>query len=104
MQPRPLADVDIVFPTEVSHLLPAYSEVPEEFRRDRNQWVQLAEEWFYSGLSRLVLTAKPSIDKSAALRHLQAVLGSFEPKHKHKIAGVAYLLSQWFEPPQTEAK
>lgn len=31
-------------------------------------------------------------------RHISACLGSYEPKHEHKIAGVAYLLSLWFEP------
>jgi hypothetical protein len=33
-----------------------------------------------------------------AFRALQACLGSFAPKHEHKIAGVAYLLSEWCEP------
>ena len=28
---------------------------------------------------------------------IAAILASFEPKHEHKEAGAAYLLSQWFE-------
>ena len=36
------------------------------------------------------------IDPEAVNRHTRACLRSFEPRHEHKIAGVAYLLSLWF--------
>jgi len=37
------------------------------------------------------------IDQNKALRHIKAILGSFEPKHEHKEAAAAYLLSLWFK-------
>ena len=40
---------------------------------------------------------KQGISLSLALRHLGACLSSWEPKHEHKTAGVAYLMSLWFE-------
>jgi hypothetical protein len=33
--------------------------------------------------------------------HLKAIMGSFQPKHEHKTAGVAYLMSLWFEAVQS---
>ncbi len=41
--------------------------------------------------------SKPGIDETDAKRHLKAVLGSFAPKHEHKEAACAYLMSLWFE-------
>jgi len=99
MQPQTLTDVEIVFPATVSHLLPAYSEIPKEFKGyGGNQWVELAENWFFKGIDPDIFIAKPGIDRNTALGHLLAVMESFELKHQHKIAGTAYLMSQWFEP------
>ena len=36
-------------------------------------------------------------DTNKAIRHLKAILVSYDPKHEHKEAGVAFLLSEWFE-------
>jgi hypothetical protein len=86
-------------PTRIDDYLPRYAEVPDEFKRANTAgatWQNVASGWFFSGLhGRLV--AKPGIDRDAALRHIQACLTSWEPKHEHKEAGVAYLLSLWFE-------
>ena len=40
---------------------------------------------------------KEGVDTKKALRHVKAVLGSWEPKHEHKEAGVAFLLNEWFD-------
>jgi hypothetical protein len=54
--------------------------------------------WFFSGLPKgTVFVPHEGIDPAKAMRHLRAILGSFEPKHEHKEAGVAYLMSQWFK-------
>jgi hypothetical protein len=36
------------------------------------------------------------VDGELAIRHLQVIQASFEPKHEHKEAAVAYLASLWF--------
>jgi hypothetical protein len=36
-------------------------------------------------------------DGEMAFRHLTVVLGSYEPKHQHKMGTVAYLGSLWFD-------
>jgi hypothetical protein len=40
---------------------------------------------------------KEGVDVDKALRHIQAIMRSYQPKHEHKEAAVAYLLSQWFD-------
>jgi hypothetical protein len=96
MKPQDISDATAVFPARVSHLMPAYGHVPDEFKRGGNPWVELTSRWFYSGLKGATFTPKDGIDKAKALRHLSAVIGSYEPKHEHKEAAVAYLLSLWF--------
>jgi len=93
-----LSDIDIAF-VNIKHM-PKYSDVPEDFKSRRNPYVEFVGQWFYLGrtqedMDRLV--PKDGIDKSKALAAVKAILGSFEPKHEHKEAGCAYLLSQWFE-------
>jgi hypothetical protein len=36
------------------------------------------------------------VDTNKALAHIQCIMMSFEPKHEHKTAGVAFLLDEWF--------
>lgn len=84
---------------DVSHLMPAWDDIPREFQIWRgNAWGRIATEWFFHGIDPTNWSAKPGIDKDAAIRHLGHVLGSFQPAHEHKEAAVAYLLSLWFEP------
>ena len=91
-----VTDADVAFPARVAHLMPAYADIPKEFKVDSTKWNQLVTDWFFSGLTNLALTPKDGVDKTKALRHLKCILGSFEPKHEHKEAAVAYLLSEWF--------
>jgi hypothetical protein len=37
------------------------------------------------------------VDTTKALRAVAACIGDWGPSHEHKEAGVAYLLSEWFE-------
>lgn len=99
MKPQVISDVELAFPAKVKHLMPDMKDIPEEFKQfcgRGTKWNQLFSDWFYSGLSKLDLVPKDGIDKNLALRHIRAVMGSFEPKHEHKEAAVAYLLSLWF--------
>jgi hypothetical protein len=95
MKPIKCSDLDVAFPASVADVMPAYDAIPVEFKRGSNPWAQLTSEWFYGGLNGDFVT-KEGIDKSDALRHLKRIMGSFEPKHEHKFAAVAYLMSEWF--------
>lgn len=92
-----ISDLDVVFPGNVAALMPKWEEIPEEFRRGHGRWDDVVNDWFFHGLKNSQWTPKPGVDTNKALRHIKAILASFEPKHEHKTAAVAYLLSEWFE-------
>ena len=99
-QPKDVSDLDIAF-GGIRGLMPNMSDIPEDLPR----WTtKLFNDWFFCGLEKLSLTPKPGIDKDKALRHIRAIMGSFEPKHQHKEAAVAFYLGEWFEPATWTAK
>lgn len=98
-QPSPVDDLDMVFGARaVRDLMPPMTEIPEEFHVWRgNKWVDLQSEWFSNGIKLSQITPKDGVDFAAAMRHLKAIQSSWEPKHEHKMAAVAYLASLWFD-------
>lgn len=100
--PLPVSGRDLAFPTSVAKHLPPWDSIPDEFKGLSGKWNQLVTDWFFLGIKLVKVDPKPGIDAEAALRHIKYCLGSFEPKHEHKEAGVAYLLSLWFEDIQYE--
>lgn len=94
-----ISDVDIAF-GNIDHL-PDYEEIPDEFKNfnDRYGWPGFVSDWFFSGLKQEDLDRiepKEGVDAKLALRAVSAILRSFLPKHEHKNAGAAYLMSEWF--------
>ncbi len=97
MKPRKIDAVAAAFgAADVRDLLPPWDSIPDEFKGYRNPTVQTVERWFFDG-GRLACKAKPWIDEKLARIHLGSVMRSFEPRHEHKVAGVAYLISLWFD-------
>lgn len=93
-----LTRIDVVF-GNIEHM-PAYASVPESFKESNNPYVEFISRWFFGGLKQEDLDRlkpRPGVEKVTALTAIRAILGSFEPKHEHKEAGCAYLLSCWFE-------
>ena len=100
MQPKPVTREELAFgPRNVYEFLPEYDIIPEDFKRfGGNKWVNITEKWFFSGLPKgTSFKPKTGIDVQEALAHISACLRSWAPKHEHKTAGVAYLMSEWFE-------
>lgn len=99
IMPKAVSALDVAFPTSIDGFLPPYAEIPAEFKRHSGtDWNRIMAQWFYSGLPKgTKFVPREAIDELAALKHLQYCLGSWEPKHEHKEAGVAYLMSLWFE-------
>ncbi len=100
MTPKKTNGLDRTFgPSSIRDFIPKWEEIPAEFKRDRNEWNDFVQGWFFNGVKDATFTPKNGVDKNDALGHCATIMRSFEPKHEHKIAGVAFLLSQWFEPP-----
>ena len=101
---KDVSEMDMVFGCSAMELMPGYDEIPEEFKRGDTKWNKLVTEWFSYGLKKLKITPKDGVDKDKALRHLKTILGSREPKHEHKEAGAAFLMSEWFVDAEWEAR
>lgn len=98
-EPTVVTDLDIVFPAGALARMPAHTDIPDEFNDIHNPWVEFVSHWFGQGdpfAKWNVGTPDPNIDGDLAVRHIQSILGSFEPKHKHKLAACAWLMSRWF--------
>lgn len=86
------------FPANVEDLMPAPEHVPAEFWNEENKWVQLVHVWFYNGAPQdsKYYPSGAAIPTEDAFWHVQCILGSFQPKHEHKVATAAFLSSLWF--------
>jgi hypothetical protein len=105
--PQPVTEFEAAFPANIGRLLPAKGDIPEDFWRDRGdacRWLAFQRRWFFAGLKGITVTAKDGIDRSAAIRHLATIQGSYEPSHEHKEAAAAYLASLWLEPVELPAR
>lgn len=98
--PQEVSDVTVAFPGDIAHLMPPMSEIPEEFHQwpRPGSWVDFQSKWFFGGVEIIQgQVTHAGVDVDTALRHLKAIQGSFQPKHEHKMAAVAYLASLWFK-------
>lgn len=101
-KPVEMSQVDLAFPANaIGNFLPPEEDIPEEFIKNRyeNKWAKQAEKWFFHGFdpSKSTVELNEGVDGQKAFKQLHACLGSFQPKHEHKISGVAYLMSLFFK-------
>lgn len=106
-QPVVLADIDVSLGSGrelMEKVLPAWEEIPEDFKAyggigkgEARKWLGVVDDIFFSGVEMKVIVMKPGVDRKTVMRHMQCILYSYEPQHEHKTAGVAYLMSLWFE-------
>lgn len=96
--------VDVAF-GNIKHM-PKYDTLSDAFRDMSDPHCRAVSTWFYKGagaspngilIDGVTFTARPGVDKRRALAAIRAILGSFEPKHEHKIAACGFMLSQWFD-------
>lgn len=95
-KPSPVTTLSMTF-GDINGIMPPYESIPAEFKNSRNKWAEVQSEWFYRGLGGAEFIPQEGIDANEALRHLQTIQGSFAPKHEHKQAAVAWLMSKWFK-------
>lgn len=100
-QPIAVSPVDAAFPASVTgKYLPPIEDVPDEFKRhEGTKWNIFVNNMFFHGWDGVnpSLVTRKGVDAQVGFDQVQACLRSFEPKHEHKEAGVAYLLSLFFE-------
>lgn len=100
----PVPELDLVeqaFPANVLDWIPPRNQIPDEFafRPGReSEWNEIVSSWFFNGLpANVKFYPRDGIDPDKAIQAIQALLGSFAPKHEHKKEAAAYLLSLWFK-------
>jgi hypothetical protein len=108
VKPKELSKLDVVLSTNVSHLMPTkepdYAEYRENWHRSKSWGSKLFMDMFYRGLTSLALVPKVGIDSDAALKHIRAIMSSWEPKHEDKVASCTFLFEHWFESATWEPK
>lgn len=97
IQVQEVTGLDLVFGGDMKKLLPAMTEIPQEFQQGHTKWNKVVSDWFFYGLKNIQWKPRGGVDEDMALRHVKAVMGSWEPQHEHKEAGCAYLLSEFFD-------
>jgi hypothetical protein len=83
----------------VMSILPPMSSLPDDI--ESTPFYQLASDLFYKGkpsgdLPKMCLHPKFNEVESSTPRFIRSLLGSFEPKHEHKMAGVASIMQELF--------
>jgi hypothetical protein len=97
IKPKIVTNLDVTF-GEIKSLLPEWDQIPKEFKDGYTRWNRIVSRWFFIGLPKETeFIPKEGINTKEALRHIVSILRSFDPKHEHKEAGCAYLLSLWFD-------
>lgn len=97
-QPQEIAPVVRAFPAHViGTLLPDLPDIPATYDQ-RKHWTAFAtalaiDNWDGHDPA---LIKRDDVDADLAWTHITTVLGSFQPRFEHKVAGVAWLLSLWF--------
>jgi len=83
----------------ISELMPPMAEIPEQFKKHKlkNKWNKLFTDWFYFGIEGCEWIPKEGINTDEAYAHIASIMGHIDCRHEHKEAGVAYLLSEFFE-------
>jgi hypothetical protein len=91
-------DLEKAFAT--TRCLPKWEDIPEEFKKELytgTLYNRVIDSWFCgSALPNAGIVFNPGFEAEPkkVFHFIMAHLRSFEPKHEHKIAGCAYLLSQ----------
>lgn len=107
--PQEIDDLTKAFPAHViGSLMPYMHEIPQDFQEETKvsrSWYLFIGGWQVRGLGEgtgfVGVILAPAVKEAElgeqAFAHLGTLLRSYEPKHQHKEAAVAWLASLWFE-------
>lgn len=102
--PNNISGADLAF-GNIDHM-PKYADVPDQFKTRYNPYVDAVSSWFFKGAEAVpggikigdaTFVPKSGIELAQALGAIKSVLASWAPKHEHKTAACAYMLSEWFD-------
>ncbi len=92
-----ISKLESAFPSTVKGFMPDYKDIPQEFKHGHTKWNTVMNQMFFMGGKITKMVPKPGVDGEKALAHIYYCLSSWEPKHEHKEAGVAFLMNEWFD-------
>lgn len=109
-KPIEVSDVDLAFPARGVELVPKYDDLPKEFRDDSMcghgeariyfDMVNALISHYHCGdpfPSGFKMELMEGVVSSKVDRHFRVVVMCYGLKHEHKVAGAAWLLSQWMK-------
>jgi hypothetical protein len=94
--PVEVTDVQMAFPADALERMPEWDAIPVSWRSEHTWQHRLWDDVFAFGLQSVSLLPVEGIDPEKAWRHIQSLVGSYAPKHEHKMASCAFLTSLWF--------
>ncbi|KPM97654.1 hypothetical protein [Vibrio alginolyticus] len=87
-----ITDVERAFST--TRLLPPMDEIPEEFFSDENIYTKISNAMiFQQNMPNGVVLFDKGYEEADMVKCVEAHAESYSPKHEHKVAGVAYMIS-----------
>lgn len=93
-----LIPLETSFGGDMNRLLPKREDIPKEYWNMNSGKQDVFLRWFYRGLPKVTeFVPREDVDPNDALKHIRAIMTSWEPKHEHKNAACSYLLDLWFE-------
>ncbi len=97
--PHEFSDVQRVFPAQIMEHLPPWEEIPDDFKNESHSACNVLPRWMFGDLftkePMASIVGKEGVSAKTIFYHIDTILRSYEPKHEHKEAGVAYMISLW---------
>lgn len=94
--PHEVTDLELAYGACLGDLLPPLEIIPASYP-NQQEWLLFQHKLFTGTLpGGCIVDTADGIDPVKAGRHIMAIQRSFEPKHVHKMAAVAWLASRWF--------
>lgn len=99
MEIKEVGDLSSNLSSVIGEFLPTWTDIPDRYKSDTNQWRILAEKLIFSfiSLSNVELVPKLGTDRDKAIKHIDLCLNAYGIGTDHRAAGIAYLLAEWFE-------
>ena len=96
---KDIDEVPLAFPADVWDLMPDYNSelLTPYWNSFHSESVKIVSRWFFQGLENPKFYPKEGVDAEKAIRHITAVMRSFQPKHEHKTSTCAFLIDEWFD-------
>jgi|GEM_PF-1455613 hypothetical protein len=104
-KPKEATMLDVAFGSGViGKFLPPMEEIPKAYHRGSRPGCEVGSRIFFSGAKQFRAEPREGVDAVKAMQQIRACLGSFDPQHEHKTAGVGYLFELFFSAVELDGK